>query len=122
MNIIDGNISFSEIANFAVALLLVLSTVLAIFYIAKGGFSFIMSSGDDEKIKAAVHTIRYSIVGLVVIFLSILIIKIIGAVFGFNLLSYLSFEKIQAMVNIIIERIKDSDAAVTNTELQGLLD
>lgn len=122
MNIIDGNISFSEIANFAVALLLVSSTVLAIFYVTKGGFSFIMSSGDDEKIKAAVHTIRYSIVGLVVIFLSILIIKIIGAVFGFNLLSYLSFEKIQAMVNVIIERIKDSDSAVTNTELQGLLD
>lgn len=122
MNIIDGNISFSEIANFAVALLLVVSTVLAIFYIAKGGVSFIMSSGDDEKIKAAVHTIRYSIVGLVVIFLSVLIIKVVGAIFGFNLLSYLSFEKIQEMVNIIIERVKESESGGNNGNLKGVLD
>ena len=119
MNIIDGNISFAEIANFSIALALVVSTFLSIIFIAKGGFSFITSGGDDEKIKAAVHTVRYAIVGLVVIFLSVLIIKIVGAIFGFNFLSYLSLEKIQEMASIIIDRLKETP---DGTSLQGVLD
>lgn len=122
MNIIDGNISFAEIANFAIAFALVISTFLSIVYIAKGGFSFITSGGDDEKIKKAVHTVRYAIVGLVVTFLSVLIIKIVGAIFGFNFLSYLSFEKIQSMATLILERLKDGSPSGTGTELRGVLD
>lgn len=121
MNLIDGNISFAEIANFGIAFALVASTFLSIIYIAKGGFAFIMSGGDDKKIESAVHTIRYAIVGLVVIFLSVLIIKIVGAIFGFDFLSYLSFEKIQSMAQVIMDRMKSS-APGAAPELKGVLD
>jgi len=121
MNVIDGNISFSEIANFSVAIVLVIGTMLSIAYIAKGGISFITSGGDDEKIKSSVHTVRYAIVGLVVIFLSVLIIKLVGAIFGFNFLSYLSFEKIQEMINVIVERMKEQPVSETD-KLKGVLD
>ena len=120
INVIDGNISFAEVANFGVAFLLVLGTILSVVYIAKGGISFITSGGDDEKIKSAVHTVRYSIVGLVVIFFSVLIIKIIGAIFNFNFLSYLSFEKVQEMVTLIIKRMQESPNNAQN--LEGVLD
>ena len=120
MNVIDGNVSIAEMANFAVALALVISTILSIAYIAKGGFSFIMSGGDEEKVKGAVHTIRYAIVGLVVIFMSVLIIKIVGAIFGFNFLSYLSFDKIKEMVMMIIDRINSTPSQTQ--DLKGVLD
>lgn len=122
MNIIDGNISFSEIANFGIALALVVSTFLSIVFIAKGGFSVITSGGDEEKLKAAMHTVRYAIVGLVIVFLSVLIIKIVGAIFGFNFLSYLTLDKIQGMAMMIIERLKDPAGVGAGGSLNGVLD
>ncbi len=120
MNVFDGNISFAQIANFAIAFVLVAGTILSIAYIAKGGISFITSGGEEENIKAAVHTVRYAIVGLIVIFLSILIIKVIGSIFGLDLLSYLSMEKIKGMIDLIIERLKATPNS--GSEIQGILD
>ena len=125
MNVIDGNISIAEIANFAVAFAIVAATVIAIFYIAKGGFTFITSGGDDKKIEAAMHTVRYAIVGLVVVFMSVLVIKIVGAVFDFDFLSYLSFEKIKGMTQIIMNRMRSVPSAGGvdgSSSMQGVLD
>ena len=120
MDLLSGEISLITIANLAIALSLVVGTILSVVYIIKGGFSFVVSAGDDEKIKAAVHTIRYAIVGLIVIFLALLIIKILGAFFGFNFLSYLSYEKVHEMAVEIIQRVTTTDDAVQS--LNGILD
>jgi hypothetical protein len=37
-------------------------------FIIIGGISFILSAGNEEKIKKAVHTIRFAIIGLIVTF------------------------------------------------------
>ncbi len=122
MNIFDGNLSLADIANFAVAFVIVAGTILSIIYIAKWGFSFIFSNGDEEKIKAAIHTIRYAIVGLIVIFISVLIIKVIGAMFNFDLLSYLSYDKIKEMLALIIERIKTPWGTSSPIQIERVLD
>ena len=120
VNVIDGGASFSEIANFAIALAIVIGTILSVSYIAWGGVSFIISGGDEEKIKAAVHTIRYSIVGLVVIFLSVLIIKVIGAVFDLDLLSYLTLDNVKGMIQTIVERLQADPSS--SGSMNGVLD
>jgi hypothetical protein len=120
MNVIDGNISFAQIANFSIAFVIVVAGLLSVFYIIKGGFSFITSAGDEEKIKAAVHTVRYAIVGLFVVFLSVLIVNIIGGIFGFDFFSYLSWENISKMMSLILDRIKLAPGQ--NTGMTGVLD
>ena len=121
MNLIDGNISLSEVANFSIAFALIVSTFLSIVFIAKGGFSFITSGGEEEKIKNAVHTVRYAIVGLIVIFFSAFIIKLVGAVFGLDFLSYLSMDKIQQMAETILDRLNSSGPDPVPT-MDGKLD
>lgn len=59
-----------EIISVFIALGLIAATILCLVFIIIGGISFILSAGNEDKIKKAVHTIRYSIVGLVVAFIA----------------------------------------------------
>ena len=94
-----------DVANLAVAIAIILAGILSVFYIFVGGISFILSGGQEEKIKQAVHTIRYAIIGLIVTILSVTIIKILGAIFNFDLLSLISWEKIKFLMNNLVDKI-----------------
>jgi hypothetical protein len=114
--------SLPEIANFTIALAFILSGVLSVVFIIKGGFLFIFSKGDDEKLKEAVHTIRYSIIGFLVVVVSAFIVKFIGEIlFGIDLLDYLTFDKIKLMYEKIIEVIR-LDPTTNPSFEKGLLD
>ena len=62
----NGNI-LDIFATF-IALSLVVASLLCLAFIIVGGISFILSAGNEEKIKKAVHTIRFAIIGLIVTF------------------------------------------------------
>ncbi len=57
------------IATF-IALALIAASLLCLVFIIVGGISFILSAGNEEKIRKAVHTIRYAIIGLFVTFIA----------------------------------------------------
>lgn len=94
-----------DIINMGVALGILVAGLLSVFYIFYGGLSFILAAGDESKIKQAVHTIRYAIIGLVVTIFAVTFIAIVGNIFGFNLVSYITWEKIGEMIQAIIETI-----------------
>lgn len=94
-----------DLINLAVAIAIILAGTLSVFYIFVGGISFILSGGQEDKIKQAVHTIRYAIIGLIVTIMSVTIIKIVGYVFGFDLLSLISWDRISQLMSDLIDRI-----------------
>ncbi len=67
-----------EIISVFIALGLIAATILCLVFIIIGGISFILSAGNEDKIKKAVHTIRYSIVGLVVAFIAYFLVLFIA--------------------------------------------
>jgi len=67
-----------EIISVVIALGLIAATVLCLLFIIIGGISFILSAGNEDKIKKAVHTIRYSIVGLLVAFIAYFLVLFIA--------------------------------------------
>ena len=69
------------IATF-VALGLIVAAILSLVYIIVGGISFILSAGNEEKIKKAVDTIRFSIIGLVVAFIAFFAVSFIANLLG----------------------------------------
>lgn len=78
---------FAEnIVRNTVWLLFLLAIILALFYLIWGGFQWLMSGGDKEKLAKAHHTIIYVIIGITVIFMSFLIINLIGGFFKIDLL------------------------------------
>ncbi|MBN1258734.1 hypothetical protein JXA05_03170 [Candidatus Peregrinibacteria bacterium] len=107
---VTGEYNIIDIANLAVAIAIILAGVLSVFYIFVGGISFILSGGQEDKIKQAVHTIRYAIIGLIVTIMSVTIIKIVGYIFGFDLLSLISWAKISTLMTGVIDKIVTGSA------------
>lgn len=69
------NGSVIQILATVIAFALILASILSLFYIIVGGITFILSAGNEEKIKKAVHTVRYSIIGLFVSFLAFFLVS-----------------------------------------------
>ena len=82
--------NISDLIRMGLAWALIIAGALSIIFIFVGGISFILSGGQEEKIKQAVSTIRYSIIGLVVTILAMTIVTIVGRVFNiqFILISF----------------------------------
>lgn len=72
------NASVVEIVATFVALALIFATILCLIFIIVGGITFILSAGNEEKIRKAVHTIRYSIIGLFVSFIAFFVVSFIA--------------------------------------------
>jgi hypothetical protein len=102
-----------DLLNLGVAIAIILAGGLSVFYIFVGGISFILSGGQEDKIRQAIHTIRYAIIGLIVTILSVTIIKIVGFIFGFDLLSVISWDRITFLMSELIDRIVGSGGGGT---------
>ena len=63
-----------DVANLGVAIAILFAGTLSVVYIFIGGISFILSGGQEDKIKQSVHTIRYAIIGLIVNVASVFIL------------------------------------------------
>jgi hypothetical protein len=104
-----------DLLNLGVAIAILLAGTLSVFYIFFGGISFILSGGQEDKIKQAVHTIRYAIIGLIVTIMSVTLVKIMGYIFGFDLLSLVTWDRITGLMNLIIERIANGSSSGVGT-------
>ena len=93
----------SEIITMFIVYAFIIAAALAAIFIFVGGISFILSGGNDEKVKEAVNTIRYAIVGLIVTILSFFAVTIVGRMFGFNFLDYLSYTQIKSHIEALMQ-------------------
>lgn len=71
-----------------IELFLVGAILLFIYYVIRGGINMTTSGGDKEKFQRGRERVRYAIIGLIVVFLSLFIVNFIGTLFGINLLSF----------------------------------
>ncbi|MCT4592190.1 MAG: hypothetical protein N4A36_02300 [Candidatus Gracilibacteria bacterium] len=114
----DTGFSFVDIANLGVALAIIFAAGMSVFYIFIGGISFILSGGEEDKVKQAVHTIRYAIIGLIITIFAVTIIAILGSIFNFDLISYIQWSKITEMMRRIVENITQGSNTPTGGSLQ----
>lgn len=80
-----------EIVNRGFAYAIIIAGFLSVIFIFVGGISFILSGGQEEKIKTAVSTIRYAIIGLIITILAVVIVGTVGKAMGLNIIQYLNF-------------------------------
>lgn len=88
--------SISDIVAAFVALAIIAAFILSLIFIIVGGIAFILSAGQEEKIKKSIHTIRFAIVGFIITFLATVIVSWISKLLGieFNI----SFGLVLALV------------------------
>lgn len=100
------NLSLAELINRGLAYAIIAAGLLSVIFIFIGGISFILSGGQEDKIKQAVSTIRYAIIGLVVTILAVIIINAVGQIIGLNTIEYIRFEEIINIIQSISEDLR----------------
>ena len=102
-----------DIIRVGIALVVLVSGFLSVIFIIWGGVMLILSGGKDEKVKPAVNSIRYAVVGLIVIILSIFVAPKVGDLLGLNVSKYISpkvvFSTIQDLSNKFFGSKNDID-------------
>ena len=93
-----------EIINRGLAYAIIVAGFLSVVFIFVGGISFILSGGQEDKIKSAVSTIRYAIIGLIITILAIVIVGTVGKAMGLDIIKYINFSDIiDTITNITSE-------------------
>lgn len=102
-SIVDAAANFDivEIINRGLAYAIIIAGFLSVIFIFVGGISFILSGGQEDKIKQAVGTIRYAIIGLIVTVLAIVIVGTVGKALGLDVIKYIDYKDIIEIVTSI---------------------
>jgi len=88
------NYDILEIINRGFAYAIIIAGFLSIIFIFVGGISFILSGGAEDKIKSAVSTIRYAIIGLIITILAVVIVGTVGKAMGLDIIKYIDFGQV----------------------------
>lgn len=87
-----------EIINRGIAYAIILAGFLSVVFTFFGGISFILSGGQEDKIKQAVSTIRYAIIGLIVTIFSVVIVAFVGNALGLNVVQYINLGEVFELI------------------------
>jgi len=71
-----------ELVKKAIAWSFIIAGALCLVFIFVGGISFIISSGNDEKIKKAVSTIRYAFIGFIIVIIAFTAVSLVSRFFN----------------------------------------
>jgi hypothetical protein len=89
------------IINRGIAYAIIIAGFLSVVFIFIGGISFILSGGQEDKIKQAVSTIRYAIIGLIVTVLAVVIVSTVGKAMGLDIIRYINISEVLDIVTNI---------------------
>ena len=102
---INQTFNIIDLLNLAIGLAMVFAATLSIYYMFSGGISLILSGGQDDKIKEAVNTIRYAVIGLVITVLAFAFIYLLGNVFEVQVGEYINVDRIYSILSSVFERV-----------------
>ncbi len=75
---------FGEFVLLAISIFVLAAGLLSILFILWWGLLLILSGGKDDKIKPAINTIRYAVIGVVVTVLTIFLFPVFGRLLGLD--------------------------------------
>lgn len=90
-----ANLTAGGMISGAISLVLILVAIVFFFILVIGGLKWITSGGDEKKVAAARAQITNALIGLVIVFAAWAIMKLIGSVFGIDILGNLTIPSFQ---------------------------
>jgi Type IV secretion system pilin len=106
-SIIDTGSTYDarDIIRVGVSLVVLVAGLCAILFIIWGWLMLILSGGKDEKVKPAINSIRYAVIGIIVIVIAIFVAPKVSEMLGLGNHDYLSPKSIFDMIKILMARI-----------------
>ncbi len=79
--------TFSAFLQTIITVLFIVAILYFLTYFIFGGFNLLTSEGEKGKVEAGRNQLTYAFFGLVVVFCSFLVLKLIGLLFGIDILN-----------------------------------
>ena len=74
--------TIGDLVNRVVQFLIPLASIILLLVFISGGYDFMMSQGNPEKVKSAQAKLTTGVIGLVLLLLSFIIVRVISQIFG----------------------------------------
>lgn len=105
--LLDPSVSYTstDIIRIGIALVVLVAIVCAIVFIIWGWLMLILSGGKNDKVSSALWSIRYSIIGVIVIVLALFIIPPAGELLGLGNFEYISPKNIFDTLQVLMSRV-----------------
>jgi len=103
-SVFESRMEIWDFILLAISIVVLFAWVFSIWYILWGGILLILSWWKDEKIKPAINSIRYSLIWLIVIVLSIFVFPKIAWMLWMDVTNYASPDKIFTQIRILWDK------------------
>jgi uncharacterized membrane protein YgaE (UPF0421/DUF939 family) len=118
--ILGPTMSFWDFVLLWISLFVLFSGIFSITFILWGGLLLILSGWKDDKIKPAINTIRYAVIGIVVTVLTIFIFPILGRLLWLDVKKYAEpkaiFWKIEEIWNKMFWNTTNYNSDINNID------
>lgn len=122
-SIFESTMNFGEFVLLGISLFVLSAGLLSILFILWGGLLLILSGGKDDKIKPAINTIRFAVIGVVVTVLTIFLFPVFGRLLGLDVEKYAKPQRIFEKIEEIGDKVFGTSSSVQyNTESPESLD
>lgn len=102
-SILESKMEFWDFVLLAISLFVLASWILSIVFILWWGLLLILSGWKDDKIKPAINTIRFAVLGIIITVVTIFIFPVFGNLLWLDVEKYAEpkriFEKIEEIWN-----------------------
>lgn len=92
--ILWDNMEFWDFVLLAISMFVLSAWIFSILFILWWWLLLILSGGKDDKIKPAINTIRYAVIGIIVTVFTIFVFPILGRLLGLDVEKYAEPKKI----------------------------
>lgn len=111
-DLLHNSYELTDIVRTAIALVVLVSGFMAVVFILWGGVMLILSGGKDEKVKPAVNSIRFAVLGVIVIIIALFVTPKIGDMLGLNVSQYVDPKEIFTTIQSLSGKFFGSSNAV----------
>jgi hypothetical protein len=111
-DLVNTSYELSDVVRISIALVVLVSGFMAVLFIIWGGVMLILSGGKDEKVKPAVNSIRFAVLGIIVIIIALFVTPKIGDMLGLNVSQYVDPKEIFSTIQGLSSRFFGTTAGI----------
>lgn len=105
VSVFSDTMEFWDFVLLAISLFVLVAWIFSILFILWWGLLLILSGGKDDKIKPAINTIRYAVIGIIVTVFTIFIFPILWRLLWLDVEKYAEPKKIFDKIEEIWDKI-----------------
>lgn len=113
----NSRMDFGDFILFAISIIVLFAWIFSIMYILWWGVLLILSGWKDDKIKPAINSIRYALIWLWVIVISIFVFPKLAGLLGLDVTKYSSPDKIFREIKVLWDKIFWTNSSSSNIDL-----